>query len=384
MYNGVDSRSPCRAPFAITTRPWRSSVISRLANFFILNLFVASSSTTSRRSLRVRRRQLRDDDERAKLWTLRRRNFFGEKGKGYTSSSPGAASRVPSLAGERLEWFIMAVITVNAVAMACEHYQQQTPGRRAEVVSYLCAAVSSPRRIKLIGLGALVLQVDGTALIDAARGHSQSSDSRQTPAEARRPAHLASSPNFQACAQAQGPSHALQHPRHLSAGLGGHRIGSCSCSVSCMRCSDQLFGKVKFGENLNEHATAISATRCSFAPHGDRRGVERHHVRRHGGRGPRRLDRLRDGEVAAYPARRILSPSSSSAPSSRSTSSSPSSSIISATARRVGEDTMDENVGDSSAEESRRGVGVHQPRGRVRVFSASAAWGEERVSPGSG
>ena len=54
MYNGVDSRSPELAPFAITTRPWRSSLSSsRLwPTFSSSTSSSASSSTTSRRSLR--------------------------------------------------------------------------------------------------------------------------------------------------------------------------------------------------------------------------------------------------------------------------------------------------------------------------------------------
>ena len=91
-----------------------------------------------------------------KLWTLRRRNFFGEKGKGCATCLLTRCGEPRTVShDERFEWFIMAVITVNAVAMACEHYQQTDAWTDAlEVVSYLCAAVFIAEAvILLIGLG---------------------------------------------------------------------------------------------------------------------------------------------------------------------------------------------------------------------------------------
>ena len=160
MYNGVDSRSPELAPVRDHNPPvaFFFVIFEIVANFFILNLFVGiildnfaqiSQESGDGSSATMTKEQ--------KLWTLRRRNFFGEKGERVRDLPPHPVRRAAYRFShdERFEWFIMAVITVNAVAMACEHYQQTDAWTDAlEVVSYLCAAVFIAEAvIKLIGLG---------------------------------------------------------------------------------------------------------------------------------------------------------------------------------------------------------------------------------------
>ena len=168
MYSGVDARSPELAPER-DYNPLRAFffvVFMVVANFFIVNLFVgiildnfaqiAEENGDGGGSATMTKEQ--------QLWAQRKRNFFDvsddygmDDGLGHISDddelqpgSPGSdVSKISetrkkrsfvtrtakgfrkfrrklfrSAHHERFEYFIMGVIVLNAVVMACEHYEQ--------------------------------------------------------------------------------------------------------------------------------------------------------------------------------------------------------------------------------------------------------------------
>ena len=262
MYNGVDSRSPELAPVRDHNPPvaFFFVIFEIVANFFILNLFVGiildnfaqiSQESGDGSSATMTKEQ--------KLWTLRRRNFFGEKGERVRDLPPHPVRRAAYRFShdERFEWFIMAVITVNAVAMACEHYQQTDAWTDAlEVVSYLCAAVFIAEAvIKLIGLGVFGYfkkrwnRFDFFCVATSIIGFAANAGGGASVLRILRLARI-----FRLVRKLKGLRMLFNTLVISLPGL--VNIGSLLfllCFVYAVL-GMQLFGKVKFGENLNEHA----------------------------------------------------------------------------------------------------------------------------------
>ena len=189
LYAGVDARSRDLAP----RRDHNPAIafffvmFMILANFFILNLFVGIilDNFTQMAVERGDGSSVTMTKEQ-QLWAQRKRNFF-DVGEDYgeddaaaanisdrddgkeNAESPPASPRVERTRG----WFrvrrflfrasrsaafeagVMAVIVLNAGAMACEHYEQtQTWTDTLEGISYACTAVFVVEAaIKLVAMG---------------------------------------------------------------------------------------------------------------------------------------------------------------------------------------------------------------------------------------
>ena len=262
MYNGVDSRSPELVPVRDNNPPMAFFfvVFEIVANFFILNLFVGiildnfaqiSQESGDGSSATMTKEQ--------KLWTLRRRNFFGEKEDKVSNLPPHPVRRAAYRFShdERFEWFIMAVITVNAFAMACEHYQQSDAWTEAlDIVSYICAAVFIAEAvIKLVGLGVFGYfakrwnQFDFFCVATSVVGFAANAGGGASVLRILRLARI-----FRLVRKLKGLRMLFNTLVISLPGL--VNIGSLLfllCFVYAVL-GMQLFGKVKFGENLNEHA----------------------------------------------------------------------------------------------------------------------------------
>ena len=262
MYNGVDSRSPELVPVRDNNPPiaFFFVVFEIVANFFILNLFVGiildnfaqiSQESGDGSSATMTKEQ--------KLWTLRRRNFFGEKEDKVSNLPPHPVRRAAYRFShdERFEWFIMAVITVNAFAMACEHYQQSEAWTQAlDIVSYICAAVFIAEAvIKLVGLGVFGYfakrwnQFDFFCVATSVIGFAANAGGGASVLRILRLARI-----FRLVRKLKGLRMLFNTLVISLPGL--VNIGSLLfllCFVYAVL-GMQLFGKVKFGENLNEHA----------------------------------------------------------------------------------------------------------------------------------
>jgi hypothetical protein len=262
MYNGVDSRSPELVPVRDNNPPiaFFFVVFEIVANFFILNLFVGiildnfaqiSQESGDGSSATMTKEQ--------KLWTLRRRNFFGEKEDKVSNLPPHPVRRAAYRFShdERFEWFIMAVITVNAFAMACEHYQQSEAWTQAlDIVSYICAAVFIAEAvIKLVGLGVFGYfakrwnQFDFFCVATSVVGFAANAGGGASVLRILRLARI-----FRLVRKLKGLRMLFNTLVISLPGL--VNIGSLLfllCFVYAVL-GMQLFGKVKFGENLNEHA----------------------------------------------------------------------------------------------------------------------------------
>ena len=192
MYDGVDARSPDLAP----RRDHNPAIafffvlFMILANFFILNLFVGIILDNFARIA-----EERGDGSSAtmtkeqQLWAQRKRNFF-DVGEDYgkedaamanisdeenedekrTLSTPPASPRAKRARrgfrrarrflfrvshGAAFEASVMAVIVLNAGAMACEHYgQTQAWTDTLDGICYACTAVFIVEAvIKLVAMG---------------------------------------------------------------------------------------------------------------------------------------------------------------------------------------------------------------------------------------
>ena len=130
MYNGVDSRSPELAPKRDHNPPiaFFFVVFMVIGNFFILNLFIgiildnfAQLSSES-------------GDGGSELMTKSQKMWVKTQQKLQKHSSPEKADYYPPdpqrkqvykfVELEQFEWFIMGVIVLNAIAMAAEQYDQ--------------------------------------------------------------------------------------------------------------------------------------------------------------------------------------------------------------------------------------------------------------------
>jgi hypothetical protein len=141
MYNGVDARSPELTPKRDSNPPIAFFFIAFevVGNFFILNLFIGiildnfakiSSESGEGGSATMTKEQ--------KKWaqTQQKLQHFGQAKKAdHYPSNPHRARVYKLVEKEAFEWFIMAVIVLNAVAMACEQYDQTD-----ELTLYLEAA----------------------------------------------------------------------------------------------------------------------------------------------------------------------------------------------------------------------------------------------------
>ena len=129
MYNGVDSRSPELAPERDHNPPIAFFFVAFevVANFFILNLFVGiildnfaklSSETGDGSSATMTKAQ--------KMWvkTQQRLQSTAEPARAdYYPEDPNRRVAYAVIERREFEWGIMFVIVVNAVTMACERYE---------------------------------------------------------------------------------------------------------------------------------------------------------------------------------------------------------------------------------------------------------------------
>ena len=227
----------------------------------------------------------------------------------------------------------MAVIVLNAGAMACEHYGQTQAWTYLSGISYACTAVFIivEAIIKLVAMGRKYFNSRWNAFdffrVATASVVGLAADVGSTTSVLRvfRLARV-----FRLVRKLKGLRMLFNTLVISLPGL--VNIGALLfllCFVFAVL-GMNLFGKVTFGENLNEDAnfTNFGNSLLHPAPDGHRRGVEQHHVR-HDGHLERVLTATPAGtapraRAAASPARpRTSSRSSCSARSSRSTCSSP-------------------------------------------------------------
>ena len=242
---------------------------------------------------------------------------------------------------EEFEWFIMAVIVMNAVTMACERYD-----------------ASDDLRTTLDGLGvffAVIFVGEAAAKLYAMYPAAYFSDRWNCfdffCVATTLIGYMAGTGGGASVLRVLRLARVFRLVRKLKGLLmlfntlivslpGLINIGALLfllCFVYAVL-GMNLFGKVKFGENLNEDAnfTNFGNSILILLRMVTGEGVERHHVRLHGDGGVRRVDGLRARRVLRQRLARpcTSSPSSSSGASSRSTCSSRSCWTTSATARR--------------------------------------------------
>ena len=127
MYMGVDSRSPDMAPKRDNNPPIAFFFLAFMivANFFILNLFIGiildnfaqiSEESGDGGSATMTKEQ--------KLWVQRKTQLLGEQVKKDYPTDPTRNAVYKFVEKEPFEYFIMFVILLNAVMMACEYYDQ--------------------------------------------------------------------------------------------------------------------------------------------------------------------------------------------------------------------------------------------------------------------
>ena len=260
MYMGVDSRSPDMAPKRDNNPPIAFFFLAFMivANFFILNLFIGiildnfaqiSEESGDGGSATMTKEQ--------KLWVQRKTQLLGEQVKKDYPTDPTRNAVYKFVEKEPFEYFIMFVILLNAVMMACEYYDQPDSWTNAlEIMGYIFGAIFiGEAALKLYAMNPYVYFADRWNCFDffcvfiTVLGWGLGGSGSASVLRVLRLARI-----FRLIRKLKGLR--MLFNTLLISVPGLINIGSLLfllCFVFAIL-GMNLFGKVKFGENLNEHA----------------------------------------------------------------------------------------------------------------------------------